>query len=420
MMRRSFAFLPVLLCALFLVGCNGTVAPDEPDQAVDRPERPVVTVTAQQRHLIEADNTFGLKLFQYLSQAEGEANVFISPLSVSMALGMTLNGAEAETRTAMQQTLEVAGLSLDEVNTAYRALIDLLTTLDTDVSLDIANSIWHRDTFPVEAEFLDRNTTFFDAAVRALDFNNAAAPDIINAWVDEKTQGKIDRIVDGIDPTTMMFLINAVYFKGGWSYPFDETLTHDAAFNLADGSQKPVRMMTGGGRLPYTRHADFQAVDLPYGDSLFSMTIFLPREDLALDDFIAGLDAGAWSTWTEGLAPVKMDLLQLPRFKLEYDVSLKEALMAMGMEVAFDPQEANFGGINPDQGDLHISAVQHKTFVEVNEEGAEAAAVTSVVVGVTSVGQTPITMRVDRPFVFAIREQATGTILFIGKVTDPG
>lgn len=416
-MKRPFlsAILAVLI-GLTMAACDSAGVPEGPDE---RP-RPVITLTEQQQRLTEADNTFGLKLFRHLSRAEGDANVFISPLSVSMALGMALGGAAGDTRLAMQETLELAGLSMDDIDTSFRDLIDLYTTLDARVQFELANSIWHRDTFPVEADFLARNQTYFDAAVRALDFNSDEAPKTINAWVDEKTHGKIDTIApDKIDPLTMLFLINAIYFKGDWTYTFDESLTHNAPFTRADGSQATVPMMSlREAGLPYAQHDDYQAVDLPYGDSLFSMTIFLPRENLPLADFVAGLDAQAWAAATAGLALVNLDVLEMPRFKLEYDVSLKEALKALGMEVAFDAAVADFSGINPTQDDLHISEVKHKTFVEVNEEGTEAAAVTAVVIGVESVGHTPLIMRIDRPFVFAIREHATGAILFIGQVGD--
>jgi len=405
------------LVGLSLASCDGAVTPQDD---TDPNPRPVVTVTAEQQQLVEADNAFGLKLFQELSKDEPEANLFISPLSVSMALGMTLNGAAGDTRADMETTLELAGLSMDDINASYRTLIDLFTTLDERVVFEIANSIWYRDSFAVEQTFLDINIAYFDATVRALDFGSDEAPGIINAWVDQNTHGKIKKIIDGaIDPLTMMFLINAIYFKGDWTYRFDEKLTQDDTFTRADGTTTPVRMMTmPEATFRYTQQPDFQAVDLPYGDSLFSMTIFLPRDSLPLDDFVADLNPATWNEWIAGMAPASLELFQMPTFKLEYEVSLKAALSALGMDIAFDPGRADFSGINPMQTDLHLSDVKHKTFVEVDEEGTEAAAVTSVVVGVTSVGE-PITMRIDRPFVFAIREHATGSILFIGQVTNP-
>ncbi len=408
---RTLILLGVLLGGLAWAGCA--------DEAVG-PERPQVQLTQAQQQVVAADNAFGLKLFRRLSQDEGDANVFISPLSVSMALGMTLNGALGDTRAAIAQTLDVAGLPPEEINAAYRTLIDVLTSLDSKVRLDLANAIWYRQGFAVEPAFLDANRTFFDAEVRALDFGNPEAAGIINGWVKDKTQGRIDKIVDPpISPLTMLYLINAVYFRGDWTYRFDKAKTQNDTFTRADGSTTTVRMMTmEQASLPYLAGESFQAVDLPYGDSLFSMTLFLPDEGTHLDSFVARLSRENWDAWTGRLAPANFERVQLPRFNLEYKASLNQALAALGMDVAFDPGRADFGGINPQEKDLHISDVLHKTFVAVDEEGTEAAAVTAVVIGVTSTPQR-LTLRLDRPFVFAIREQATDAILFIGKVTDP-
>ncbi len=408
---RTLILLGVLLAGLAWSGCA--------DEAVG-PERPQVHLTQAQQQVVAADNAFGLKLFRRLSQDEGDANVFISPLSVSMALGMTLNGALGDTRTAIEQTLDVAGLPPDEINTAYRTLIDVLTGLDRKVRLDLPNSVWYRQSFAVEPAFLDANRTFFDAEVRALDFDNPEAAEVINGWVKDKTQGRIDRIVEPpISALTMLYLINAVYFRGDWTYRFDKDKTQDDTFRRADGAAVPVRMMTmEEASLPYLAGEGFQAVDLPYGDSLFSMTLFLPAEGTSLDTFVARLSRENWDAWTGGLAPTTFERLQMPRFKLTYEASLNDALAALGMDIAFDPGRADFGAINPLQTDLHVSQVKHKTFVEVDEKGTEAAAVTSVTIGVTSAPQG-LTLRLDRPFVFAIREQATGAIVFIGKVTDP-
>ncbi len=414
MKRFLLAAIPVLFIGLAVAGCDSGVSSDEPEPRT----RPVVVLTEQQQQLTDADNTFGLKLFRQLGQAEGDTNVFISPLSVSMALGMTLNGAAGDTRTAMEKTLELSGLSMDEINTAFRDLIDLYTTLDERVQFEIANSIWYRDGFFVEPDFLEINATYFDAVVQALNFSSAEASEIMNAWVEEKTHGKIEKIVpDEIQADVVMYLINAIYFKGDWTYTFDQNLTHDAPFTNADGSKTTLPMMSmRDARLSYTQGENYQAIDLPYGDSLFSMTIFLPREDVPLPEFVAGLSPEAWTEATARLATVDFGLLEMPRFKLEYDVSLIEALTALGMGVAFNSRTSDFSLINPHRGDLYISEVRHKTFVEVNEEGTEAAAATSVELSIESVGATPIVMRIDRPFVFAIREHASGAILFIGQV----
>ncbi|HMB89207.1 MAG TPA: serpin family protein [Rhodothermales bacterium] len=408
-MIRFTRLLFVVLFISYLAGCTDPVSTE------DHP--PEVNLSQAEQHLVEADNRFGLHLFRQLSQADAAENVFISPLSVSMALGMTMNGASGETRTAMEETLELAGLSEEEINASYRSLIDMLTTLDDKVTVGIANSIWHREGFAVEQGFLDMNHTFFDAEVQSLNFSRSEAADIINAWVDDKTHSKIQEIVNPpIPPEVVMYLINATYFKGDWRTQFDEDDTQDDVFRKADGTTVPVSMMNMAEMsFPMLQTERFQAIDLPYGDSLFSMTILLPNEPYNLDDIAQDLTAENWTAWTSQLAPQKLSLLQMPKFKLAYKKSLAETLGAMGMDIAFDEARADFSRINPN-AHLFISEVKHKTFVEVDEEGTEAAAVTSVVVDVTSI--RPM-LRIDRPFLFAIREQATGTILFLGKMIDP-
>ena len=407
-MKRPYT-LPALLLAigLFASGCT-LMEPDEDDRPIEL--RPL---TSAEQQISEADNRFGLKLFRALSEDERDANLFISPLSVSMALGMTLNGADGETYAAMQKTLELAGLSEEEINTSYQGLIELLTNLDRKVVFEIANSVWYRQGFAVEPPFVDASETYFDAAIREMDFNSPAAVQAINGWVEEETHGKIDQIINEIDPGIVMFLINAIYFKGTWTYEFDESDTRDDAFTQHDGTDVQVPMMRQEADLPYFETEAFQAVDLPYGDSLFSMTVLLPREGHDVDDLAAELEPEQWNEWMGRFATREVDL-RLPRFKLEYEKELNDVLTTLGMGVAFARGLADFTRINRDGG-LNIDYVKHKTFVEVNEEGTEAAAVTVVAIELTSAPVTPA-MHVNRPFVFAIRERHSGTILFIGKV----
>ena len=250
--------------------------------------------------------------------------------------------------------------------------------------------------------------------VRELDFSNPGAKDVINAWVDEKTNGKIPVIVDNISPEIVMFLINAVYFKGSWTEQFDPSRTYDGAFFLPDGSRKTVKMMFRDSGINYYFDKDFQAVDLHYGGKAFSMTILLPRKNLHVDDLISLIDTEKLDEFLSSFTDSNIQL-SMPKFKLEYDLTMNDVLKALGMEVAFDPLNADFTKINR-LGELYIDKVKHKTFVDVNEGGTEAAGVTSVGVGVTSV---PPQMTVNRPFVFLIREKFSNTILFIGKIVEP-
>ncbi len=391
------------------------------NKPIDPPDNPPRALTAAEKHVVESDNKFGLKLFREIVKQDEDINVFISPLSISMALGMTYNGAEGATEEAMQNVLELAGLTEQEINESYRGLIDLLTQLDPKVIFEIANSIWYREGLPVKQEFINLNRIYFDAEVAALNFNAPDASKTINGWVDEKTHGKITEIVpDQIDPETVMFLINAIYFKGTWTCEFDKEDTREDWFTLPDNSRIRCQMMRKENEFSYFENDLFQAVDLPYGNEKFSMTIFLPKPEVDIDSLISQFNQENWSTWLGRFAS-DSGKLYFPKFTLEYKIELNDVLTVLGMGVAFNPARADFSGIaevNP-LANLFISKVLHKTYIKVDEEGTEAAAVTSVEIVFTSIPPSGFVMRVDRPFVFAIRESHSQTILFMGKIVEP-
>ncbi len=397
--------IPLLVLSFLAASCS-VFGPED--------ARVLRALTADESSVVEADNRFGLRLFGTLSAETPEANVFISPLSVSMALGMTLNGAAGETRAAMERTLALHGLTPEQINQAYHGLIDLLRGLDPDVLFYLANSIWYRQGVPVEPAFLETNRTYFDAEVAALDFANPASVDVINRWVDTRTRGTIEQIIDQISPDVVLYLINAIYFKGTWRYAFDPSDTHEAPFHNLDGSTSMVPMMRLDADLDVVHAGDVRAVELPYGDGHYAMTLVLPGDDLPLDSLVARLDATTWADWTSRLTKVPSVTVYLPRFKVEYREELSTVLSALGMGEAFDPSAADFSGIHA-SGGLYLSGVFHKTFVDVDEKGTEAAAVTAVEVRETSVGHDAV-FRFDRPFLYLIRERHSGTILFVGKM----
>lgn len=374
-------------------------------------------LSSLEKSIVEADNQFGLKIFKNINKNEKGENLFISPLSISYALGMTLNGADGETAQAMRRTLELNNLELRNINESYKSLMKLLSGLDPQVVFTIANSIWYRQDFEVEKSFIDANQTYFNAEVKNIDFSAASALSTINNWVDNNTNGKIKKIIESIPPDMMMYLINAIYFKGTWTTEFNKEHTSDDQFTKPDGSTVPCKMMQQMAVLPYYQTDNFQAVDLPYGNGDFSMVVVLPNESTNIDAFISNLTVDDWQKWAQQFEE-KEGTLQLPRFTLEYEKKLNDVLIDMGMGPAFDPNQANFTKINKN-GDLFISEVKHKTYVKVDEEGTEAAAVTSVGIKLTSVNTDTFFMRVDRPFVFAIRERNSGAILFIGKIVEP-
>ena len=374
-------------------------------------------LTQLEKEVTSSSDEFGLKLFKKVNEFEGEKNIFISPLSISMALGMALNGANGSTYDAMQSTLELSSLSNQEINEAYKSLIELLTQIDPKVQFDIANSIWYKNDLNFEQDFIDINKKYFNAEIEGLNFRDPNSVSIINNWVSDNTNEKIKSIIDEIPSDAIMYLINAIYFKGTWKYEFDKDNTFDDYFKSANGSEVPCKMMIQKNDFEYYSGNSFQAIDLPYGDGHFSMTVILPNEDKTVDEIVESLDKVSWDSWLNNFNEQE-GTLQLPKFKLENEYSLNDVLKALGMEIAFDSGNADFTNFYK-PGGVFISKVKHKTFVDVYEEGTEAAAVTSVEFSRTSTGGNGFNMRVDKPFVFVIRESNSGSILFLGKIIEP-
>ena len=363
-------------------------------------------------NVASANTTFGFKLLADLQKRQPDTNIMISPLSISIALTMTYNGAAGETQRAMANVLEIESLGINTVNRSNAALRNSLENTDPEVEIAIANSIWSRQGVEFNPSFLNRNREFFEAEIGSLNFNDPQAPEVINGWVETNTNGKIKQIVQRIDPGTLIFLINAIYFKGSWQKEFDKSATRDGIFYLSNGNEKRVQMMYRKGAYPHFRGDNFEAARLPYGDGKVSMYVFLSNRDSNLNDFIEQLSAQNWFSWMSQFQETTDDSeMILPRFELEYEVKLNDTLTALGMGIAFG-MGADFSGMGTQ---LFISEVRHKTIIEVNEEGTEAAAVTAVV-GVKSL---PPAFRVDRPFFFAIHDDRTQTILFMGIVTEP-
>ena len=381
------------------------------------PEIPDIILNLKEQSLVNSSNKFGFDFFNKIDSLEEQnKNVFISPLSVSFALAMTYNGADNETKTAMEKTLRLNGLSTDEINNSYKNIMNSLIGLDPKVIFNIANSIWYRDDFNVEQNFIDVNKNYYDAEVNALDFSDSQAKDIINKWIADNTNNKITEIVDYISPETVMFLINAIYFKGNWKYEFDSSDTESKPFYLASGTTKNVLMMQQEASFNFLTNDLFKAVELPYGGEKFSMVVLLPNEGKTTDDIINELNDNNWNSWLNSFEKVGDIHIIMPKFKFKYDKSLNNALIDMGLGIAFSDR-ADFTKINP-AGGIAITEVKHKTYVDVNEEGTEAAAVTSVELGITSAGPSTV-FNANKPFVFAIREKSTNSIIFIGKLAEP-
>ena len=367
--------------------------------------------------LVLANTEFAFDLLAKIHQQQPNENIFISPFSISLALSMTLNGAEGKTQLAMANTLKLDLISLDEANQTYAKLRKSLQVLDTKVELSIANSLWLRQGVTFKPDFLERNQNFFGTKVAALDFDQPQSVGIINRWVSQNTNKNIPKIIDSISPQMVMLIINAIHFKGRWSKEFDKSKTREKDFQLLGEGTKRVPMMHQSGKYLYYSGSNFQVINLPYGSGRIGMYIFLPNSDTFLGDFLTNLNADNWKGWISKLHKLEGDVA-LPRLKFTYEASLNRVLKVLGMEVAFAPNIANFGGMRPVPPNLFITEVKHKSFVEVNEEGAEAAAATSVEIGVTSIPQK-FSLMVNRPFLFVIQDNWTQTLLFMGAVFEP-
>lgn len=362
---------------------------------------------------VAGSETFSLNLLREVNQQEQDAkrNIFLAPLSVKIALGMLLNGADGSTAQEIQNTLGLSGISLEQINQDYKSLIEALGNLDPEVTVNIANSIWHDQSFSANPSFIDTLQDVFSAEVEALDFKNPASKDVINNWVKDKTENTIDKILDSIDPNELMFLINAIYFKGGWSIPFDPDNTSDQDFFISPNETKKVPMMLDQISSPYTFQDNYVAFQLHYGQAKYVMTVLLPNEDYSVDQLIQDLDEEEWLALHENMFDDEI-FISLPKFETEYELTLNQILGKMGMPEVF----TNRANLSKIASNLKVSKVKHKTFLKVDEEGTEAA-------GVTSVGVVPLSLppsiTCNRPFVIMIEEKETNTILFAGKIVNP-
>ena len=360
---------------------------------------------------------FGFRLLGTLTDGKG-GNVIISPLSVSVALAMTYNGASDDTKTAMAKTLGLSSMSDESINVGIRGLLDNVRHADPAVQIEIADALWPQSGFPIKPDFLKLTRDLFDAPVETLDFD--ADPDQatnrINSWVNEKTHGKISEIVQKLDRSTVLVLTNAVYFKGRWATPFDKKKTAPQKFYPPANEAIMAPMMDGSGNYSYFETDSFQAVRLPYGKDRFAMYVFLPTARDGLPDFLHSLDETNWIRWMAGFSSQSGHIV-LPKLDSTYGRSLNAPLKAMGIAIALGPG-ADFSSIHPPPPHLQIDDVEHKTYVKVDEEGTEAAAATSVTVGFAMV-MSPFRMTVDHPYFFAITDKESSAMLFAGVVTNP-
>ncbi len=418
LMRAAFqtrAFLMICLLVLFS-GCDVL----ENDPADDNDTKGSMReLSTQEKVLVESSNDFTFTILDRLAETASEESFFASPLSISMAFGMALNGTDGATYEQMRDFFGHDGLTREEINTAFRDLIGLLTELDPQVRMEIANSIWYRRGFEVLQEFLQNNADYFDAEVADLDFGDPAAVEIINGWINDKTNGLIEEMLDEIGPDVVMYLINAIYFKADWTVQFDPEDTRDESFTTGTGGQIHLPMMRVKDAFGYYEDNDWKVADLPYGNGDFSFTVFLPNDSGDLSGFAGSLTRQNFEAITSQLEDDTITVY-MPRFEIDYDYeTIMEDLIDMGLTLPFGVNGIpDFRRIHPTEP-LVISDVMHRAVIKVDEEGSEAAAVTVIEIERTSVGPTPPVIRLDRPFLFFIRKNSSNTILFMGKYAGP-
>ena len=417
-MKKRLIILLILVIALGYFGINYTQ-----DYLVARGYEQSDELAAEVNpEIVTANTRFALNLFDELCSDSPDSNIFISPLSISTALTMTYSGSDGTTEEAMRTTLGYGDLGTDEIETGYENLLTSLAGVDNDVQLSIANSVWVKEDFDpqVHEEYKETLQTHYKSEYFARPFNQATV-DELNDWVSENTEKKINKILDDISQDNVMFLVNAIYFKADWTNQFKESDTQKRDFYLADGTTVQVDTMAQEEKLKYIKGSNYAAARLPYGREQVAMYVFLPDENQTLGEFMETLDPEELDEIINGMHSVSDLKIRLPKFKFEYGKKrLNDALANLGMGVAFDPDEANLSkiadvGIN----NLYIDFVDHKALIEVDEEGTVAAAATNVGIGLTSAPPSQTTFYVDRPFFFIIRDDRTGTILFMGQIHNP-
>jgi serpin B len=415
-----------LVLILLVTGCTPPRPAGAEEARSDAPRNmtPDVSDDALQM-LVDGNTAFAIDLYRQLQEKEG--NLFFSPHSISVALTMTYAGARGETADQMAETLHFT-LSQEELHAAFNAL-DLALRPEDDAEeeqefvLNIANSLWVEETYTFRDEFLDLLARNYGAGLRLVSFKTAAeaARQAINTWVEEKTEGKIKDLIPkgGVNDLTRLVLANAIYFNAKWAHTFPENRTEDGTFATADGSEVTVPMMSWSEPeiIPYTQSDGYQAVELPYQGGDTSMVILVPDEG-ALADFESNLTGERLQNILAELETKGGVALTMPKFEYEAKASLADTLKLLGMPATFDPERANFSGMDGTRN-LYITDIFHKAYVAVDEEGTEAAAATAAVFGITSMPQSDVELTIDRPFIYLIRDTETGAVLFLGRVVDP-
>ncbi|MED2942777.1 serpin family protein [Bacillus swezeyi] len=399
--------LMTLILLLLMAGCGRET--ETLDRSKESPKQR--SSSNMEQSFAAGEQKFALALFHEIIKQEGTSeNVLISPYSVQQALAMTANGARGDSRTEILDTLYLHQMNISDINKTSKSLLQSFQSLPNG-ELSAANSVWSKR--EIKKSFIDRITGLGNAY--QLDQDPKQAADQVNGWVSKKTKGRIDRIIDDVGPDILAYIINTVYFKESWKEEFDQHLTVDQPFYSPAGSAKKHPMMTQTNRFPYLQNKHFQAVKLPYKDERLSLAVFLPEKTENLQSFLKRLTYQNWRRWQAGWKMKQVEL-KLPKFSFETEAILNTPLKKLGMRTVF--QQADFSNLFAGKDEAYINEVKHNTFIKVNEAGTEAAAATKVEI-VESASVPDVVMTADRPFYFAVMDEKTGIILFLGSVVDP-
>lgn len=379
-------------------------------------------LSERDKSVLNSANLFGFEIFKKIINSEDkDKNVFVSPLSISIALTMTENGTAGATLDSIKSVLKQYNYSMEEINQSCKDLEHILENADDDIIMNIANSIWPRINKEIEPNFIDICKNYFDADVKKMDWSIAESADTVNNWVKEKTNGLIEKMVD--KPVSMdvaMLLINTIYFKGFWTVVFDSTKTSTSSFTKYDNSVVTCDFMKkysdDDSTLLYYENDSYQTASIPYGHGNFYMTVLLPKEGNSTDDLLSELESEKWENLLENLEHKEFNFY-MPKYKFKYEKSLQEILTEMGMGIAFNNNLADFSNMFIDN-EGWISKVKHKTFIQTDENGTEAAAATVVEV-IDSVAPVVPTINLNRPYLFVIHEKVSKSILFMGRLSEP-
>ncbi len=419
---RLWGLGALVLVGAIVSGCTSQVAAiAEATSAATR----IPASSAAASQAAAAIDAFGFDFYKSDTDLTSGGNAVFSPTSIVLALSMAQAGAAGQTASQMDTVLHAAaeagggnGInSLDQTLTGLSGTFKDANGADQQVTLRIANAPFAQRGLQLQEPFLATLASKYGAGLRLVDFANdpAGACQLIDSWVSDQTEGRIPKLLDSLDALTRLVLVNAIYLKAPWQTPFDKSGTTNSPFTRLDGSQVSVPTMSLGlSEGSYASGTGWQAVELPYAGGSLAMTIVVP-DDLAT--FEAGLDAARFSAITSALGPAAVDLT-LPRFDIETKSDLASVLAGMGMPLAFDPDRADFSGITT-QEPLYISKVVHQANISVDENGTEASAATAVQIETLAAPAKQVTLHVDRPFIFAVRDTKTGAILFLGRVVDP-